>query len=141
MAGRRAISTFSSRSQPHPIFQRDGHDLHCRAPISFVTAALGGSIEVPTLDGGARQGHRSRKARKPASSSACAAKACRVLRGGGMARRSLRRGRRSRRRSSLRKKQKELLREFEKESERRMHPETEGFFAKVKEFLGGTSDA
>ena len=36
----------------HPIFQRDGHDLHCRAPVSFVTAALGGSIEVPTLDGG-----------------------------------------------------------------------------------------
>ena len=36
----------------HPIFQRDGHNLHCRAPVSFVTAALGGSIEVPTLDGG-----------------------------------------------------------------------------------------
>ena len=36
----------------HPIFQRDGHDLHCRAPVSFVTAALGGTIEVPTLDGG-----------------------------------------------------------------------------------------
>ena len=36
----------------HPIFQRDGHDLHCRAPVSFVTAALGGAIEVPTLDGG-----------------------------------------------------------------------------------------
>jgi len=36
----------------HPIFQRDGHDLHCRAPVSFVTAAMGGSIEVPTLDGG-----------------------------------------------------------------------------------------
>ncbi len=37
---------------PHPLFQRDGHDLHCRAPISFVMAALGGAIEVPTLDGG-----------------------------------------------------------------------------------------
>jgi molecular chaperone DnaJ len=36
----------------HPIFQRDGHDLHCRAPVSFVMAAMGGSIEVPTLDGG-----------------------------------------------------------------------------------------
>src|ERR1700721_1074197 len=36
----------------HPIFQRRGHNLHCRAPVSFVTAALGGSIEVPTCDGG-----------------------------------------------------------------------------------------
>src|ERR1700742_4968827 len=34
------------------IFQRDGHDLHFRAPVSFVAAARGGSIEVPTLDGG-----------------------------------------------------------------------------------------
>ena len=36
----------------HPIFQRDGHNLHCRATVSFIAAALGGAIEVPTLDGG-----------------------------------------------------------------------------------------
>jgi molecular chaperone DnaJ len=35
----------------HPIFERDGPHLSCEVPISFVTAALGGSIEVPTLDG------------------------------------------------------------------------------------------
>jgi molecular chaperone DnaJ len=35
----------------HPIFTRDGSDLHCRMPIPFVTAALGGEIEVPTLSG------------------------------------------------------------------------------------------
>jgi molecular chaperone DnaJ len=35
----------------HPIFQRDEADLHCEVPISFVTAALGGEMEVPTLDG------------------------------------------------------------------------------------------
>ncbi len=35
----------------HPIFKRDGTDLHCEVPIGFTTAALGGSIEVPTLDG------------------------------------------------------------------------------------------
>jgi molecular chaperone DnaJ len=34
----------------HPIFQRDGTTLFCRAPISFTTAALGGAIEVPGLD-------------------------------------------------------------------------------------------
>jgi len=35
----------------HPIFNRDGNDLHCDVPISFVTAALGGELEVPTLEG------------------------------------------------------------------------------------------
>ena len=35
----------------HSLFQRDGHDLYCRAPVPFVTAALGGTIEVPTAPG------------------------------------------------------------------------------------------
>ncbi len=39
------------RVRPHPIFQRDGDDLYMELPISFVTAALGGEYEVPTLDG------------------------------------------------------------------------------------------
>ena len=38
--------------EPHEFFQRDGADLHCRVPISMVTAALGGEFEVPTIDGG-----------------------------------------------------------------------------------------
>ncbi len=37
--------------KPHPVFQREGDDLHCEMPISFAKAALGGEIEVPTLDG------------------------------------------------------------------------------------------
>ena len=37
----------------HPVFQRDHNDLHCEMPISFTTAALGGEIEIPTLDGAA----------------------------------------------------------------------------------------
>ncbi len=37
--------------KPHPIFVRDESDLYCEVPISFVTAALGGELEVPTLDG------------------------------------------------------------------------------------------
>jgi len=37
--------------KPHPIFKRDDADLLCDMPISFVAAALGGEIEVPTLDG------------------------------------------------------------------------------------------
>jgi molecular chaperone DnaJ len=38
----------------HEIFQRDGGNLHCEMPISFTTAALGGEIEVLTLDGAAK---------------------------------------------------------------------------------------
>jgi molecular chaperone DnaJ len=37
----------------HAVFERDGDDLHCEMPISFVTAALGGEIDIPTLDGAA----------------------------------------------------------------------------------------
>jgi molecular chaperone DnaJ len=39
------------RMRKHEIFERDGDDLHCNVPISMVTAALGGEIEVPTLTG------------------------------------------------------------------------------------------
>ncbi len=37
--------------KPHAVFQREGADLHCELPISFATAALGGDLEIPTLDG------------------------------------------------------------------------------------------
>ena len=40
--------------KPHDIFQREGANLHCEMPISFSTAALGGEIEIPTLDGHAK---------------------------------------------------------------------------------------
>ncbi len=39
------------RLEPHKIFMRDGADLSCEVPISFATAALGGEVELPTLDG------------------------------------------------------------------------------------------
>jgi molecular chaperone DnaJ len=38
----------------HSVFQRDHNDLHCEMPISFTIAALGGDIEIPTLDGSAK---------------------------------------------------------------------------------------
>ncbi|MHB9118914.1 MAG: molecular chaperone DnaJ [Burkholderiales bacterium] len=38
----------------HAVFQRDHNDLHCEMPISFCVAALGGEIEIPTLDGSAK---------------------------------------------------------------------------------------
>jgi len=38
----------------HSVFQREGGDLHCEMPISYTVAALGGEIEIPTLDGHAK---------------------------------------------------------------------------------------
>ena len=42
------------RVKPHAVFQREDNDLHCEMPISITTAALGGEIEIPTLDGSAK---------------------------------------------------------------------------------------
>jgi molecular chaperone DnaJ len=42
------------RLRQHPVFQREDNDLHCEMPISFTVAALGGEIEIPTLDGSAK---------------------------------------------------------------------------------------
>src|SRR5438445_827416 len=118
---------------PHRIFQRDGAHIHCRVPLPITTAALGGTIEVPTVDGsrtrvtvpaGTQSGHQFR------------------LRGKGMTvLRSPARGDMFIEAVveipvNLSKRQQELLREFEKEGEnRRTHPESEGFFARVKEFF------
>ena len=40
--------------KPHAVFQREANDLHCEMPVSFATAALGGEIDIPTLDGQAK---------------------------------------------------------------------------------------
>ena len=54
---------------PHSLFTREGRDLYCRVPLPMVRAALGGPVEVPTLDGkravitvpaGTQTGHRFR---------------------------------------------------------------------------------
>lgn len=37
--------------KPHALFRREGDDLHCEMPVSFVSAVLGGEVEIPTLDG------------------------------------------------------------------------------------------
>jgi molecular chaperone DnaJ len=116
----------------HQLFEREGADVHCRVPISMVQATLGGSIEVPTLDGkmarinipaGAQGGHQFR------------------LRAKGMPIvRSSQRGDMYieitvETPTNLTSKQKELLKEFEKAG--KTSPESEGFFSKVKEMFGG----
>jgi len=120
--------------KPHPFFQRDGADLYCRVPISFVQAALGGEFNVRTLDGG------DAKVRIPeATQSGKQLK----LRGKGMP------VLRSRdfgdlyiqavveTPQNLTRRQRELLAEFEAESSLKTHPESAGFFAKMKEFFEG----
>jgi molecular chaperone DnaJ len=42
------------RLKSHPVFERDGDDIHCSVPISFTLAVLGGEIHVPTIDGRAK---------------------------------------------------------------------------------------
>jgi molecular chaperone DnaJ len=122
----------------HPIFQRDGHDLHCRAPVSFVTAAMGGSIEVPTLDGG-RAKVVIPEGTQPGRQFRLKAKGMPVLR-------SAQKGDlyvevAVETPVRLTKRQKELLREFEIESGAGTHPEAEGFLARLKEFWNGCDKA
>ncbi len=50
-AARPAIATASFSVLPHPLFERDGQHLVCRIPITYAQAALGTTLEVPTLDG------------------------------------------------------------------------------------------
>ncbi len=49
--GRRGDLYIAISVRPHPFFHREGNDVYCEVPISFTTAALGGEIEVPTLEG------------------------------------------------------------------------------------------
>ena len=120
--------------KPHQVFTRDHDDLHCEMPISITTAALGGEISIPTLDGSA-------KIRVPAETQS--GKTFR-MRGKGI------KGVRSQMTGdlfchvvvetpvSLTTRQRELLREFEAISQQdsaRHNPRAKGWFDKVKEFF------
>ena len=122
--------------KPHGVFQRDHDDLHCEMPISITTAALGGEISIPTLDGSA-------KIRIPAETQS--GKTFR-LKSKGI------KGVRSQFPGdlfchvvvetpvSLTERQRQLLREFEGISAQdaaRHNPRAKGWFDKVKEFFDG----
>jgi len=121
----------------HEMFQRDGHDLYCHATVSFAMAALGGAIEVPTLDGGHAkvtlpEGTQSGRQFRLRS------KGMPVLRGGGM-HGDLYVEIAVETPVKLSKKQKELLREFDKLNETGCNPQSEGWLAKAKSFLNGAA--
>jgi molecular chaperone DnaJ len=117
----------------HAFFQRDGADLHCRAPISMATAALGGEFEVPTIDGGKTrvripEGTQSgRRFRLPA-------KGMPVLRSKQMGDMYVQVVVETP--QNLTRRQRELLSEFAKLSSNETNPESAGFFGRVKEFFG-----
>jgi len=122
--------------KPHDIFQRDGANIFCRVPLRMTQAALGGEVEVPTIDGSAA------KVKIPAGTQTgdqfrLRAKGFSVLR-------SAQRGDMYiqvavETPQSLTRRQRELLEEFEAEGKSHAagSPEHEGFFAKVKEFFEG----
>ena len=117
----------------HALFQRDGAHLFCRVPVSMTTAAMGGEVEVPTIDGG-----RSR-VKVPAGAQSgkqlrLRAKGMPALRGGGIGDMLIELAVETP--VNLTARQKELLREFEKLSEEN-NPEGSSFFSKVKGFWDG----
>jgi molecular chaperone DnaJ len=117
----------------HPIFQRDGVHLFCRVPVSMPTAAIGGEVEVPTIDGG------SSRVKVPAGSQTgkqmrLRAKGMPALRGGGSGDMLIELAVETP--VNLTARQKELLREFEKLSEEN-NPEGTSFFSKVRSFWDG----
>jgi molecular chaperone DnaJ len=120
----------------HPIFLRDGSNILVRVPLRMTQAALGAAVDVPTVDGGkakvtipagTQSGDRFRLRGKGFSMLRSAA------RGDMFVEVSVETP------QNLTPKQRELLQQFEAEAEgqARTHPESEGFFAKVRDFWDG----
>ena len=115
----------------HELFDRDGTNIFCNVPISISEASLGGSVEVPTVSGGRA------KVKIPAGTQS--GDQLRLSGKGMPALRSVSFGDMIITLSveipkNLSQKQKELLREFDQESNKENIPERSGFFTKVKEF-------
>jgi len=123
--------------QSHEFFQRDGADLFCSVPISMSTAALGGQIEVPTIDGGKARVKISEGA-QTGSQYRLKAKGMTILRSKQIGDMYIQTTVETPR--NLNKRQKELLREFEEISNEKTNPESSGFFSRVKELWGGLAE-
>jgi molecular chaperone DnaJ len=115
----------------HPLFQREGMDLYCRVPVSMTRAALGGEVEVPTIEGG-----RSRVKVPEGSQSGrqmrLRGKGMPALRGTGMGDMYIELAVETP--VKLNAEQKELLRKFEESCAKSNNPNASGFFDKVRKF-------
>ena len=118
----------------HELFEREGNNLHCRVPVSMAKAALGGAIEVPTIDGG-----RGRVQIPEGSQSGrqmrLRGKGMPALRGGGTGDMFIELAVETP--VNLTPRQKEILKEFDEISEENTNPETRSFFSSVKSFWDG----
>jgi molecular chaperone DnaJ len=125
------------RVREHPIFQRDGNHLLCQLPITISQAALGGTIEVPTIDG------KMEYALKRGVQSGD------VIRVGGQGMPSLRGGRRGdlhiqvmvETPRHLTKRQEEIFRELAEIEQKQVSPQRKSFKEKLKELFAGDSAA
>ncbi|XOV85968.1 MAG: molecular chaperone DnaJ [Pseudomonadota bacterium] len=122
----------------HPIFTRDGRDLYCEVPISFVDAALGGELEVPTLDG--RVNLKIPEATQTGKLFRLRGKGVNVtqVRGGGVGDLFCRVEIETP--VNLTKRQKELLREFDGQSNEKNSPRRTSWFDGVKQFFDSLTD-
>ncbi|GHF33922.1 molecular chaperone DnaJ [Seohaeicola zhoushanensis] len=119
--------------EQHELFGRDGTNLHCRVPVSMSKAALGGAIEVPTIDGGRA------RVQIPAGSQSgrqmrLRGKGMPALRGGALGDMFIELAVETP--VNLTSRQKEILREFDELSEDN-NPESKSFFSTVKSFWDG----
>ncbi len=118
----------------HALFQRDGVHLFCRVPVSMTTAALGGEVEVPSIDGG-KSRVKVPEGSQTGKQMRLRGKGMPALRGGGAGDMVIELAVETP--VSLTAKQRELLREFERLAEEENNPEGTSFFAKVKGFWDG----
>jgi molecular chaperone DnaJ len=125
--------------KPHPLFQREGNTLHCTAPLKMTTAALSGSLEVPTIDG--------TKAQISIPQGTQSGQAFRLKGKGMTVVRSSSRGDmfvhiQVETPVNLTRKQKELLESFEQEGDSsKTSPQSEGFFSRIRDFWQELRDA
>lgn len=122
----------------HHLFRRDGAHIYCRVPLSMVTAALGGNIEVPTLDGG-RVNVAIPEGTQTGKQFRLRGKGMPILRRQGAGDMYIQAVVETP--VNLNRKQKELLRAFNEEGDvARTSPDSAGFFARVKEFWDDLTD-
>jgi molecular chaperone DnaJ len=120
--------------KPHEFFQRDGADIFCRVPIAMTAAALGGQIDVPTVDGGQTR-VKIPEGTETGKQFRLKGKGMPVLRSKVTGDMYIQVDVETPK--SLTRRQRELLEEFERESKEETSPHSAGFFAKVKEFFEG----
>lgn len=122
--------------KPHRLFKREESNLYCRVPVSMVTAAIGGAVEVPTIDGG-RVKMNVPSGTQNGTQMRLSTKGMSILRSSSRGDMYVEIAVETP--VNLSKKQKELLQEFDGQGKNNS-PEAAGFFGRVKEFWEDLKD-